>query len=577
MFVLIAAGLLQVATPSDTAWLRDRNVPVPMRDGVTLRADVMRPVRGGPFPVLVYRTPYDKTEAVADDGLVRQAVARGYAVVLQDVRGRYASDGSFEAYRQEGKDGYDTIEWAAVQPWSNGAVGTYGLSYPGAVQWLAAIESPPHLRAMVPAMTFASPRQFFYSGGVWDLSWVPWVWYNIAPDLRVRTGAPGALSYADARESWPREAARVQAQRPLLDLPDFKGIAPWFYEWIRRGPADPWWEFAELRGRYDRVGAAVLNLSGWYDESYGPVGAVTNFSGLVAARSAEAPRTKLIVGPWVHGSDATRRPVAGHRSFGANSAIDYTGTVLDWMDRWLKGDENGVSREPAVRVYVMGADEWRTGDRWPLPGIVAETLHFGAGGALTRARPTAARAASEYTSDPERPVTDIYDADYGAHDYRALQDRADVLTFETAPLEEDVEVIGAMRAEIHLESDARDVDLFVKVLDVAPDGTAFNLMAPGREVLRASYRDPTRRQLLTPGETHLLRWDDLYTANRFKKGHRIRVHVMSSFMPHYAVNLQTGESEATSAATRTARVTIRHDAAHPSRIVLPVLKAGRTP
>lgn len=572
MFVLLAAGLLQVAA-SDTVWLRDQNVAVPMRDGVVLRADIYKPTTSGPFPVLVYRTPYNKADAVSDHLTVQHAVERGYAVVLQDVRGRYASDGSFEAYRQEGNDGYDTIEWAAAQPWSNGAVGTWGLSYPGAVQWLAAIESPPHLRAMVPAMTFASPRQFFYSGGVWDLSWAPWVWYNIAPDLRVRIGAPGDRTYGEARESWPREAARVAAQRPLMDLPDFKGVVPFYYEWIRRGPADPWWDFAKLEGRYGRTSAAVLNLSGWYDESYGPAGAVTNFSGLVASRGGTPSRTKLIVGPWVHGQGATETPKAGHRTFGANGRIDYDKTMLDWMDRWVKGVPNSVDGEPAVRVYVMGANEWRTADRWPLPGIVAESLHFGANRSLAPARPTVARAASSYVSDPAAPVMDLYDGDYGAHDYRALQERGDVLTFETAPLAADVEVIGAMRAQLWVETDARDVDLYVKVLDVAPDGTALNLMAPGREVLRASYRDITRRQLLEPGRTYLLEWNDLFTANRFAKGHRIRVQVFSSFLPHYSVNPQTGESESVSAATQKARVTIRHDAANPSRIILPVMRA----
>jgi putative CocE/NonD family hydrolase len=577
VLALIAAGLFQVAAavPADSVWRRDHDVPVPMRDGVVLRADVFRPKSGGPFPVLVYRTPYDKNEAVTDHQTVRHAVERGYAVVLQDVRGRYASDGTFDAYHQEGPDGYDTIEWAARQPWSNGNVGTFGLSYPGAVQWLAAIESPPHLKAMVPMMTFASPRQFFYSGGAWDLSWAPWVWYNIAPDLRVKAGVKtGDRSYAEARKSWPRESKRVSTQRPLLDLPDFKGIAPWYYDWIRRGPADPWWDFAELRTRYGKVGAAVLNVSGWYDESYGPVGAVTNYTGLVASRPASDPRTRLIVGPWQHGVSATETPKAGARSFSADARIDHDKTLLDWMDRWVKGVENGVMREPAVRVYVMGANRWRTGDRWPLPGIAAETLYFGALRDLTRqVQPSTRAVSTSYVSDPAHPVVDPYDGDYGAHDYRALKDRADVLTFDTEPLTEDVEVIGAMQAEVFFQTDARDVDLHVKVLDVAPDGTALNLMAPGREVKRASYRDISKRQLLEPGQTYALTWDELFTANRFAKGHRIRVQVMSSFLPHYSVNPQTGESEATSAAVQQARVTILHDGTHPSRIVLPVMRA----
>src|SRR5437868_311628 len=176
----------------------EKDVAVPMRDGVVLRADIMRPPGSGRFRTLVYRTPYNKEEALKDSTTFRHAVERGYAVVIQDVRGRYASAGEFAAYRNEGRDGYDTIEWAARQPWSNGDVGTFGLSYPGAVQWLAAIETPPHLKAMVPAMTFASPMQFWYSGGVWDLSWLTWIYYNIAPDRRVRMDLPGVKTAEEA-------------------------------------------------------------------------------------------------------------------------------------------------------------------------------------------------------------------------------------------------------------------------------------------------------------------------------------------------------------------------------------------
>src|SRR5262245_48189842 len=169
----------------------ERNVAVPMRDGVLLRANVLRPATEGRFPTLVYRTPYGKDHAQESYSLHRRAVERGYAVVLQDVRGRYESDGEFEPYRHDGKDGYDTIAWAAAQPWSNGEVGTFGLSYPGAVQWLAALESPPALKAMAPAMTYSTARNFFHSGGVFDLSWVPWIWNNIAPDARQRKNLAG--------------------------------------------------------------------------------------------------------------------------------------------------------------------------------------------------------------------------------------------------------------------------------------------------------------------------------------------------------------------------------------------------
>src|SRR4051812_24784716 len=216
----------------------DTGVAVPMRDGVVLRADLYRPPTDGRFPVLVYRTPYGRVEAPPDP-LVLAAVRRGYAVVLQDVRGRYGSDGVFEPYQQEGRDGYDTIEWAARQPWSNGSVGTFGLSYPGAVQWLAAVESPPHLKAMVPAMTFASPMQFWYSGGVWDLSWLTWIYYNIAPDRRVRMDLVGPRTFAEADSLWPAAADTMRNAVPLRGMHSFDLVAPWYYDWLRHPAYDP--------------------------------------------------------------------------------------------------------------------------------------------------------------------------------------------------------------------------------------------------------------------------------------------------------------------------------------------------
>jgi putative CocE/NonD family hydrolase len=184
LFAISLPAVAQQASPAAGNFILEKDVAVPMRDGVVLRADVLRPRGTGRFPVLVYRTPYGKEPALEGYTTFRRAVERGYAVVVQDVRGRYASGGEFRPYENEGRDGYDSIEWAARQPWSNGAIGTFGLSYPGAVQWLAAVENPPHLKAMVPAMTFSSAQNFFYAGGLWDMSWIEWIWDNIAPDVR---------------------------------------------------------------------------------------------------------------------------------------------------------------------------------------------------------------------------------------------------------------------------------------------------------------------------------------------------------------------------------------------------------
>ena len=212
--LLVCAGLAGCVRqpPVGGAVQVDTAAAVPMRDGVVLRAHVWRPAAGGRVPVLVTRTPYGRGEDATASGFIGEAVARGYAVVVQDVRGRYESEGEYEPYRHEGRDGYDTIEWAARQPWSNGVVGTFGLSYPGAVQWLAAVERPPALRAMVPAMTYATAETFWYSGGVWDGSWLDWTWWNIAPDLRRRLGLPGPKTDTELAAAWDRDGGRARRQ-----------------------------------------------------------------------------------------------------------------------------------------------------------------------------------------------------------------------------------------------------------------------------------------------------------------------------------------------------------------------------
>ncbi|HEY2944496.1 MAG TPA: CocE/NonD family hydrolase [Vicinamibacteria bacterium] len=576
----LLAVLTSLATPS--AHVVEREVAVPMRDGVVLRADVWRPAAGGPFPVLVYRTPYDRRRAQGERSTVARAVERGYAVVVQDVRGRYGSDGEFEPYRNEGRDGYDTIEWAATQPWSDGSVGTFGLSYPGAVQWLAAVESPPHLKAMVPAMTFSTPRNFFYSGGVFDMSWTTWIWNNIAPDVRVRHGLPGPRTGEEARAEWERIRASVLSRLPLSALDEFRDVAPYLFTWLRHPAGDPWWDWAELRGRYGRVGAAVLSLSGWHDEAYGPEGAVTNFLGLLAARRGQPdPRVKLVLGPWVHGGvmdNPEAQSRSGERDFGPAGVIDYDETVLRFLDHYVRGLDNGVDREPRVRAFVMGENAWREADGWPLPGAVPRTLFLDGRAADGRGRldwrPAAhGEGSSAFVSDPARPVEDPYAADSGAHDYRQLAERKDLACFDTAPFDGDLRVVGRMSAEMYVSTeDARDVDIWVKLFDVAPDGTAFNLMSPGLDVVRASYRHGgSRQELLRPGRVYALRFENLMTGNMFRKGHRLRLIVCGAFFPHFSRNLQTGALETVSAISRPGRIDVHHSPRFPSRLILPVV------
>jgi uncharacterized protein len=586
--VLLSSALLGIWSEeaSNRNSAQDKNRPsikqtldVPMRDGIALRADIWRPSSDGRFPVLVYRTPYGRKSAEKEYTTFDQAVERGYAVLIQDVRGRYDSGGEFRPYENEGHDGFDTIEWAARQSWSNGNVGSFGLSYPGAVQWLAAVENPPHLKAMVPAMTFSTPQNFFYAGGAWDLSWIEWISDNIAPDIRVKRNLPGPKTYPEAIKAWEKQGEKMLSEVPLNKLAELQGIAPYYYDWLSHPPEDPWWDWAELRNKYVNVHASVLNLSAWYDDNYGPEGATTNFQGLLRARKSESdPRTDLLLGPWVHGVASTQKSKAGDRTFGPAAAIDYDEVVLRWMDHYLKGIDNGVDRESPVRYFVMGRDEWRESKTWP-PAAKMTPYYLFSGqendaahrmGTLSTAIPETSKSSSTFLSDPQNPVKNIYSSS-GAHDYRDLTKRNDVLTFDSSPMTSDMEVTGPIRTEMYMACDCRDVDLWVRLLDVAPDGTAFNLMSPGLGVVRASYREAgSGQQLLEPNYIYMIHFENLITSNVFKKDHRVRVQISGSFFPNFSRNPQTGDSERISANMKKAQITIYSDRKHPSRIILPV-------
>jgi putative CocE/NonD family hydrolase len=490
-------------------------------------------------------------------------VQRGYAVVVQDVRGRYGSSGSFNPYVHDGKDGFDTIEWASRQPWSNGSVGTFGLSYPGAVQWLAAREHPAALKAMVPAMTYATPETFWYSGGVWDGSWLDWIWYNIAPDLRVKANRAGPRTSPEARQVADTAMPRLRAL-PLAALPDFKGLAPWYYDWMTHPPGDAWWNWATLSGQYAGVTSAVLNLSGWYDEPYGPKGAIENYAGLVA--SGGRHRAALILGAWTHGGQEDT--TAGDRAFGSNARISDEETILGWMDHYIKGALTNLP--PPVRVYLMGVGEWRAYQAWPPEGMRPDTLLLSGRGLVRRSVGTA--TGSRFHSDPSHPLTDPYRGAAGAHDYAALAGRKDLLLFDTAPLTQPVEVVGPITVELTVSATVPDYDIWVQLFDVFPDGTAWNLAGFGGGLQRISYRNGgPRRELVRPGQKVAIRLDRLVTANHFRPGHRIRLMVASAFAPLFSRNLQTGALEFDSTRTQAGEITVHQAPGAVSRLILPTV------
>lgn len=560
---LLLLSALPFATPLDAQTPSgisiDSAVAITTRDGVALAATVWRPAADGRYPTLVYRTPYNRQHTPA---ITEAAVRRGYAVVIQDVRGRYGSAGTFNPYLHDGKDGYDTIEWAAKQPWSNGVVGTFGLSYPGAVQWLAAKEHPAALRAMVPAMTYSTPETFWYSGGVWDGSWLDWVWYNIAPDLRAKANAPGPRTSREARQMADSAMPRLRAL-PLAALPDFRVIAPWYYDWMTHPPRDPWWNWATLSGQYAGVQSAVLNISGWYDEPYGPRGAIDNYLGLVA--SGGRNRAGLILGAWTHGGQ--EGSAAGDRDFGPDARISDSTVILGWMDRFLKGDSS-ASPLP-IRAYVMGVGQWREFSSWPPPNLRPDTLLLTTRG-LSR-RMSGGRS-SRFHSDPAHPLTDPFGGAAGAHEYHSLAGRKDLLMFDSEPLTEAVEIVGPITVELTVSATVPDFDIWVQLFDLMADGSAYNLAGFGGGIQRVSYRNGgPERELLTPGQRVTIRLDRLVTANQFLPGHRIRLMVASNFAPLFSRNLQTGALEFDSATGHAGDITVHHAPGAVSRLILPTV------
>ena len=563
----LAVCLALAAAASSADSLRfERDLEVRMRDGVVLRADVLRPDRPGRLPALLVRTPYGKTWERSDDSFAARAARAGYVVVFQDVRGRYRSDGVFDPYRQEGKDGYDTIAWVAGLPYCDGQVGLTGLSYPAAVQWLAAVESPPQLKAMAPAMTFSTGRSFVYFGGAFDLSWLPWFYSNIAPDVRRRLGQPGPHSDAEAEKAWTANGEAWLRHLPLGTHPALAGVAPAFFEWLDHPDDGPYWDYLRIESRYDRVRIPVLNLSGWHDEGYGPNGAAHNFLG------TRQWGGRLVIGPWTHGTPTPKKTRVGAIDFGKDAGLDYFALLLRFFDRWLKGVPNGIDREAPVRIFVMGDNVWRDETEWPLARAQATAYYLHASGRLATDPPTEPASSDGYVYDPADPVVDPHEGRLGPFDQSPLQARRDVLVYKSEPLARALEVTGPIEIELWASSSARDTDFVARLLDVHPDGKAYNLMSPTLEVLRARYRNGEERpEPLEPGRPVKLRLANGVTANVFKAGHRIGLLVTSSLHPHLNRNPNTGGVIATEPRTLRAEQLIFHDAGHPSRIVLPVV------
>jgi len=547
------------------------NVRIPMRDGVELSADIYLPGKGeGPFPVILARTPYDNMlETLTSDAIFY--AQNDYVFVAQDCRGRNDSDGRFHPWVNEFNDGYDTLDWIGSQEWCDGNVGMHGASYLGGVQWMAAAMNSPYLKAIMPRVIGDDLHgSLHYQGGAFTL--------HFAATWSFRMG--GRTWQMIDRFDWDR----IFSVLPLRDIPKFGGKELfWFQEWLDHPNYDDYWKEIAVKERYEDIKVPVLQIGGWYDIFAN--GTMANFMGMCSNGGSELAKSnqRVIMGPWHHHTNTETH--AGETDFGYSSIIDLNQVQLRWYDHWLKSVDNGVDADAPLRLYVMGANEWRDEYEWPLARtqFTKYYLHsdgmangLEGDGRLSTDCPKT-ELPDQYDYDPTNPTPTIGGAtcctpehlDWGSFDQRPSERRPDVLVYTSDSLQEDLEVTGPVVVKLYAGSDVLDTDFTAKLIDVYPDGYARNLCDG---IIRARYRESQEYQvLLNPGEIYEYTIDLWATSNVFKKGHCIRIDISSSNFPRFDRNLNTGGDFSGEKSGRVARQKIFHDEFRASHVVLPVI------
>ena len=558
-----------------------RNVAAIMRDGTVLRADVYVPAGSGPFPTMLCRTPYDKASE-AHVTSCEEFARRGYLVVAQDVRGRYASDGEFQpgffsSDHRDAEDGFDTVEWAAGLPESDGRVGTFGNSYVGWTQWELAHTRPPHLVCMMPQGIAANLLDRELSGVLRLGRVLTWCTNNLSIDTRHRDGLAWGPRVQDEaeREFSGHDRSKWLWHLPLMEIPDHAmyGVSKHFRRWLKDHAKDHF----GFEAKHRDVEVPALITTGWYDQQ---IGSIKHFIGMKANGATEEARsgTRLIVGPWTHTSVGWDSAL-GEVDFGPEATRDYHETADRWFSYWIKGERNGVDEWPPIQLFVMGANRWRNESEWPLPQTQYTDFYLRGGGHANTAdgdgvlsqAPPSNEPPDEYVYDPRDPVMSRYSlqGQLEPWDQSPLDWRRDVLVYSTPPLEQAVEVTGPITATLFAASTAPDTDFVVKLVDRRPDGFAQELC---HGIVRARYRESfDNPSLIKPGQVYEYAIQVNPTSNLFKPGHRIQVHISSSDFPNFDRNHNTGGNDYAESTLVTARQTIFHDAAHPSRITLPVI------
>ncbi len=588
----------------------EKDVMVPMRDGVRLAADLYFPAHNGArlerkFPAVLERTPYDKNQA--GSSWAPYYASHGYVAIAQDTRGRYHSEGVWHMMTDDVADGFDTASWIVRQPWSDGGFATLGTSYPGGTQHALALSNPPGLKAMVPVDAVANAGYFgMRNGGAFELRFMNWIFTIGAPS--------GSRASRDPATRAALEEAAKNVRQYLLSLPLRKGmtplrLAPEYEEWLvwamSHGQNDAYWKqpgfgVVDQVARYKDI--PVYLIGGWYDSW----GRQTTMSYMALAEHHKSPQ-KMILGPWIHGAHAAS--AHGQADFGPEAAINGLQFRLRWYDRWLKDAPNGVENEAPVKIFVMGGGSevktasgrhlhggaWREEREWPLARTRFTPYYLRADGRLTPDKPSQPGSSTSYDFDPHNPVPTIggnissgagillqgaWDQKCGEHvwnckDALPLSARRDVLVFMSPPLAQDVEVTGPIDVKLWASSSALDTDFTAKLIDVHPPSSDFPAgidMNLEDGIIRARFRNSLEKQeLMKPGAIYELTIQLYPTSNLFKAGHRIRLDISSSNFPRFDVNPNTGEPLNAHRRMITATNTIYHDAAHPSHLILPII------
>jgi putative CocE/NonD family hydrolase len=582
----------------------DASVMVAMRDGVHLATDLYFPIGAHePLPVILTRTPYDKNTYRTESSEMRMFAGQGFVVAVQDVRGKFESWGEYTVSAADREDGYDTISWLVEQPWSNGRVGTYGCSYLGENQMMLAAMRHPNHAAMIPQAAggaVGSAGGFYSYFGLFDngvpalagfLGWFRSYGSKEQPPSTA-SGEPGPVEREPVELPEVKDWQAVWRSLPTADQLKVAGGPPTDYEeCMTRSLTDPWWDSLGYLRDEDRYDVPALHVNSWYD--FGAAQTLFLFRALQDNAETERGRDNqfMVMSPSTHcGSELLpANAIVGELPVG-DPRLDYWSLYIDWFDHWLRDVDNGVTDGPRVRYYVTGANEWRTAPDWPAPGLrTAEYFLHSNGGARGRqgdgwlsSEPPGEEPGDTFIYNPENPVPTVGGSDCcwgtedekpGALDQSTLELRDDLLVYTSAELESPVEVIGAAELALYLSTDVPDTDIVAKLIDVFPDGRAFNIQ---EMILRARYRKGVDwPALLQPGEVHLLRIRLSPSAHVFLPGHRIRLDITGSNFPRYERNLNTGGNSSTDTEWQVATITVHHSDGQASLLLLPVMGEGK--